>query len=172
MLKIISTILIVFALLYCISQPSHASDSFKSLSKSDFLTAYENKMEDAWVSYSVLYSRLDPELVDLVPGKEWTNEDRVVSACIYDKMVDLGKLDEYAAMIDNLDAMTALIESNENVTLFTLDEYEEIETATDIEGYSKAMVACGQMELMSKRMKESGLWEKIMAVGAAQAKGN
>jgi hypothetical protein len=174
MLKIIISALLCLSLSNFIAMNVQAEQSLKGLSKNDFLKAYEEKMEDAWDAMSTLYGRVDPELKDMVPGKVWTNEDRVANACIYDKMKASGELDNYIASLDKLDEMRDIILENDDMTMLNMQDYPELENnnVANVGGYLEAMQSCGYMDLMQKRMQESGLWAKMMQSAAADSENN
>lgn len=140
---------------------TQAKDSLQKLSKEEFLTAYEETMEESWPTLALLYSRINPDLKNLVPGKEWTDEDRTVSECIYDKMQSKGKLKEYISFVERLDTMEKAILANEDINVFNVSQYPEIEQMPSIDGYMEAISSCGLISLMQKRMTESGLWLKL-----------
>ena len=159
--KTITLAIFTFSFVSLVATHVYAKESLKGLPKKEFLSAFEDKMESAWNGFSLLYTRIDPSLKELIPGKEWTIEDRDVSECIYDKMVDNGKLDEYVSITDNLDSIVDVIENNKSITILTMADYPEIQQLNTVEGYAQAMSACGQIKLMQERMQKSGLWEKL-----------
>lgn len=164
MLKNLMLIFFTVSVSSTCSVAAFADTSLKGLSKDEFLRAYEDNMEKAWPAFSALYSRVNPELADLVPGKEWTEEDREASACIYDEMKQSGNLDSYITALDKLGVMRDKILENNDVTVLNMHEHPDIDNSNvaKVDGYLGAMNSCGYMALMQKRMQESGLWEKMM----------
>lgn len=164
MLKTPRLLFLVLSLSAIFSAGSSADTPLTGLSKTEFLRAYEENMEAAWPAFSALYGRINPELAELVPGKEWTKEDRDASECIYDEMKAAGNLDNYISALDQLGFMRDKILENDGVTVLNMQEYPDIENnnVAKVDGYLGAMNSCGYMALMQRRMQESGLWKKMM----------
>lgn len=138
-----------------------AKTPFSGLSRAQVLEKTEEISESIWESMTLMYTRIDPSLKSLIPGKEWNDEDRKVAACVYDKAVESGQRDKYEKYLLNITKAAKITKNNPKVTLMTAHEIPELEKLGSANEILKYMNACGQIKLNSERMKKSGLMEKI-----------
>lgn len=138
---------------------------FDGMSRAEYLAEMETVTEAVTVQMALIYERLKPGLSDKVPGQVWNDEDRAVAACVYDKAVAEGKLEEMSTYLSLAVISGNKVEQNPDITFTNIDQYaEELgggDQASTFLGYQNE---CGGFELQTRRMKELGTWQALEEV--------
>ncbi|MEL6648080.1 MAG: hypothetical protein AAFY35_07100 [Pseudomonadota bacterium] len=163
-----------FAVTACLAAPSVAQEidtsvDFTALNRGQFVDEARRVAEASWVGSMVIFSRIDASVAQAIPAFPW-NEDFVTAySCIYDDMSTAGTLNEYNAMRDESVKFLAFVEQNPEVTLLTIDQYDEaLDLMVPSDITIAAMQGCGLMTLNQEAMVESGLMQAVTQFFAEQ----
>ena len=142
-------------------------------SKSSFVSSLEAFGEATWPGLVAPYERSDPGISELMPGKEWDDEDRAVYACAYDKLTAAGQMEEFHQFQVISAQMSRDFASDDSITVNELVGAEGGEPLM-IQYYERGGVSfdemagllndCGALELNSRRLQESGAMQRIMQI--------
>lgn len=133
------------------------------MDRAKFVAAVETISEGIWSQQALIFTRMDPTLIDVIPGREWQEEEREATGCIYDFFAERGGLTDYASVITETIASANYIEANQGVNFTTIAGHPEAIPETDLDEYGLSLTACGYIELQTRRMEESGLMDALFA---------
>ena len=136
---------------------------FSTMERDAYLEEYETFAGTVWEGTLLLYTRLDPALIDKIPGRVWTDEDREMAGCGYDYLAErdlLGVLDDFAA---NGVTIIEKIAADETITMLTvIRNPDALPGMMPGEEMTAAMLECGSLQLTAERMEAMGTNEAVL----------
>ncbi len=152
-----------------LSAAGNAQSDVTQLSRAEVLERFEAASEDSLEAFSLLYTRVDPELAEYIGSFEWDEIDREAAACVYDTYAQAGELDHLNSTLEASEEAAARIRENESITMIAVftGEVDQMfinpEMPADIEERNiEVATACGVIEANGRRFSNSELTQRLM----------
>lgn len=151
---------------------ANAQADFTQLSRAEALERYEAVGEETMEAFALIYTRVDPELSELIGSAEWDEVDREAAACVYDEYAQSGELDHLATALEAAEDVAAHIREDESITMIAMMSGEKDQSiltpdipAGQQERNIEVSTDCGVVEANGRRFSDPQLMQRLMAHG-------
>jgi hypothetical protein len=153
-----------------LSAAASAQTDFTRLSRAEALERYEAIGEETMEAFSLIYTRVDPQLAEYIGSWEWDEIDREAAACAYDMYARSGELDNLATALQAAEATSDRVREDESITMIAMltgAVDQSVLTpempAGQQERNIEVSLACGVVQASSRRFSDPQLMQRLMA---------
>ena len=162
------------ALCSLIAAPALSQADFSSLPKDEAMERYESVSEDAYDAMALMYTRVDPEVGDLIGSSDWDELDRETASCVYDAYAEGRELDTLGATLEAASDMADEVRADEGLHMLSIMSGERDQSAmtpdlpeTTLDDNMRITRECGVLEAASRRYDNPQLMQRLMAMAGA-----
>lgn len=160
-----------FALAAGLSAAASAQTDFTQLPRAEALERFEVASEEGLEALALIYTRIDPDLVEYMGSFEWDEVDREAAACVYDAYVEAGELDHLNMTYAASQEVVERIREDESITMIALFSGQmdrsvlEPDLPADMaERNIEVATACGTLEANARRFSNPELTQRLMSL--------
>jgi len=164
-------IFFAFALAAFMSATAAAQTPFEQLSRDAALERFETTAEEGMEAFTLIYTRVDPELAELIGSAEWDEVDREAAACVYDTYAEAGELELLGASLEAGKETAQQVRDDESITMIAMmtGEADRSLLTPDLpeDQFDRSVevsTQCGVLEANARRYSNPELMQRLMTL--------